>query len=91
MQLHCEKMVTNESFKVLPIFLVELEYRYGKCVHLFRLFTNQAIFRCLRMSGTADQPDRVPSTETSNNRTAQNLGNTAGGVGLPILAFPGRF
>ena len=23
--------------------------------------TNQAIFRCLHMSGTADQPDHVPS------------------------------
>ena len=35
MQLYCEKMVTNKSIKVLPIvsyniFLVELEYRYGK-------------------------------------------------------------
>ena len=43
------------------------------------------------MSETADQPDHVPSTGTSNNRTAQYLGNTAGGVGLPILVFPDRF
>ena len=35
----------------LPIFLIELEYRYGKSVHLLRLSTNQAIFRCLHMSG----------------------------------------
>ena len=45
---------------------------------------NQDIFRCLHMSGTADQPDHVPSIGTSINRTAQYLGNTAGGVGLPI-------
>ena len=30
------------------------------------------------------QPDHMPSTGTSNNRTAQYLGNTAGGVGFPI-------
>ena len=92
MQLYCEKMVTNESFKVFlivsyttfAIFLVELEYRYGKSVHLLRLSTNQAIFRSLHMSGTADQPDHVPSSGTRNNRTAQYLGNTAGEIGLPI-------
>ena len=70
--------------KNLPIFLIELEFRYGKSVHLLRLSTNQAIFRCLHMSGTADQPDNVPSTGTSNNRTAQYLGNAAGRVGLPL-------
>ena len=43
------------------------------------------------MSGIADQPDHMPSTGISNNRTAQYQGNTAGGVELPILAFPGRF
>ena len=75
------KKVTNESFKVLPIV------SYNFCPSP----TNQAIFRCLHMSGTPDQPDHVPSTGTSNNRTAQYLGNTAGGVGLPIWAFPGRF
>ena len=66
------------------IFLVELGYRYDKSVHILRLSTNQAIFRCLHMSGTANQPDHVPSTGTSNNWTAQHLGNAAGGVGLPI-------
>ena len=71
--------------------MVELEYLYGKSVHLLRLFTNQAICRCLYMSGTANQPDHMPSTGRSNNRTAQYLGNTAGEVGLPIWAFPGRF
>ena len=75
----------------MPIFLVELEYRYGKSVHLLRLSTNQATFRCLHMSGTADQPDHVPSTGKSNYRTTQYLGNMAAGVGLPIWAFPGRF
>ena len=43
------------------------------------------------MSGNANQPDHVPSTGTSNNRTAQYLGNMAGGVGPPIRAFLGRF
>ena len=43
------------------------------------------------MSGTADQTDHVPSTGTSNNRTAEYLENTAGGVRLSISAFPGRF
>ena len=38
----------------------------------------------LYMSGTADLPEYVPSTETSNNRTGQYLGNTVGGVGFPI-------
>ena len=79
-------MVTNESFRVLPIvssiFLVELEYRYGKSVHILRLSTNQAIFRCLHMSGTADQSDHVPSTGTIDNWTVQYLGNTASGVGF---------
>ena len=28
---------------------------------------------------------------TSNNRMARYLGNTAGGLGLSIRAFPGRF
>ena len=36
------------------------------------------------MSKTADQPDHVPSTGTSNNWIAQYLGNTAGAIGLPI-------
>ena len=62
---YCPALATT-----LSIFLVELKYRYGKSVHILRLFTNQAIFRCLHMSGTADQPDHVPSTERSNNRTA---------------------
>ena len=52
--------------------------------YFLRLSTDQAIFRCLDMSGTADQQDHVPSTGTSNNRTVQYLWNTAGGVGLPI-------
>ena len=30
---------------------------------------------------TADQPDHVPSTEISNNRMTQYLGNTGGGGG----------
>ena len=64
--------------------MVELEYRYGKSVHLLRLSTNQAIFRCFHMSATADQSDHVPSSGTSNNRTAQYLGNTAGELGLSI-------
>ncbi|GJQ85698.1 hypothetical protein Trydic_g1828 [Trypoxylus dichotomus] len=66
-------------------FLAELEYRYGKSVHLSRLSTNQTMFRCLHMSRTADQPDHVPS-----NGTSDNLGNMAGGIGLPISAFPDR-
>ena len=45
----------------------------------------------LHMSETADLPDHVPSTGTSNNRAAQYLENTAGGVGLPIWAFPRKF
>ena len=65
-------------------FLVEFKYRYNKSVYILRLYTNQAFFRCLYLSGTADQPDHVRSTGTSNNRTAQYVGNTAGGVGLPI-------
>ena len=84
---YCPSLSTtfaHRYLQLLPIFLVELEYRYGKSVHLLRLSTNQAFFRCLHMSGTADQPDHVPSTGTSNNRTAQYLGNTAGGVRLPI-------
>ena len=63
----------------------------GKSVHLLRLSTNQAIFRCLLMSGTADQPGHVLSTGTSSIRTEQYLGTTAAGVGLPIWAFAGRF
>jgi hypothetical protein len=43
------------------------------------------------MSGIADEPENVPSTEISDNQTSQYLGNMAGGVGLPISAFPGRF
>ena len=58
--------------------------RYGKSVHLLRLSVNQAIFRCLHMSENADQPDHMPSTGTSNNRTAQYPGNTADGVGHSI-------
>ena len=83
--------IAHRYLQLLSIFLVELEYRYSRSVHLLRLSMNQAIFRCLDMSGTADQPYHVPSTGTNNNRTAQCLGNTAGGVGLPIWAFLGRF
>ena len=68
----------------MKILLIKLEYRYGKIVHHLRLSTNQAIFRCLHVSGIADQTDHVPSTGTSNNGTAQYLGNTTGGVGLSI-------
>ncbi|GJQ78928.1 hypothetical protein Trydic_g95 [Trypoxylus dichotomus] len=57
----------------------QLEYRYGKSVDLSRLSTNQAIFRCLRMRGTTDQPDHVPSNGTSDNQMAQYLRNMAGG------------
>ena len=67
------------------IFLsqIECEHFYPNGI-LLRLSTNQAIFRCLCMIGTADQPEHVPSTGTSNNQTTQYLGNTAGGVGLSI-------
>ena len=85
------KSIAHRSLTLFPIILAELEYRYDKSVHLLRLPKNPAIFRCLHMSGTIDKPDHVPSTGTSNNRTAQYVGNAAGGVRLSIWAFPGRF
>ena len=51
MQHYCEKIVINESFKVLPIvsyslfpiFQAELEYRDSRSARLLRLSTNQII------------------------------------------------
>ena len=70
------------SFGQLGLRMVSVLIRPQR--NLLRLPTNQAIFRCLDMSGTAGERDHVPSIGTSNNRTAPYLGNTAGGVGLPI-------
>lgn len=79
MQFHCEGM--NGSFKVLLIASCNCFEPFWQIsnalssVHLLRLYTNQAIFSCLHIVGTADQPNHVPPNGSSNDRNAEYLGN----------------